>query len=220
MMMKITLFFVSLLLLSNALAQQHDEPHPSGVIHGTANAKDGQPAKNVQLVAFPFGVALGAVVPHTKTNDAGEYRFENLPWWGRYTVFADDEEAGYSNLHRETVSGPSEAEITPEHPEAGLNLSLPPKSGFLRIELTNRETAAGISTMRITVMAAENPGSPLFTLNCHSNRFILLPPDKNLLLHVTSDGFREWDESFGEGKLLLLPSGTKRTIVVQLEPAD
>jgi hypothetical protein len=28
----------------------------------------------------------------------GEYRFENLPWWGGYTVCAEDEEAGTQAL--------------------------------------------------------------------------------------------------------------------------
>jgi hypothetical protein len=49
--------------------------------------------------------------------------------------------------------------------------------------------------MATAVMPMENPDSPLFTMSCHSNHLILLPPDKSLLLHVTSDGYREWDES-------------------------
>jgi hypothetical protein len=28
--------------------------------------------------------------PTTKTNDAGEYRFENIPWLSRYTIYAED----------------------------------------------------------------------------------------------------------------------------------
>jgi hypothetical protein len=97
---------------------------------------------------------------------------------------------------------------------------LPPKYGFLKIDLTNRRTGGGISTMRVTVMAAEKPESPLFAAYWDSKRAVLLPPDRDLLLHITADGFHECDDSGGEGKLLFLPSGTKRTIVVQLEPAD
>jgi hypothetical protein len=67
-------------------------------------------------------------------------------------------------------------------------------------------------------MSMENPESPLFTMSCYSNHVILVPPDKNLLLHVTSDGFREWDESVGRGKPLHLSSGTRLTLAVQLEP--
>ncbi|HEV2991035.1 MAG TPA: hypothetical protein VG759_21530 [Candidatus Angelobacter sp.] len=79
--MKITRLFIGLLLVSSAAAQNDHEPYPSGVIYGTAIAKDGQPARNVRLLAFPLGIS-GALIPHTKTNDAGQYRFENLPWGG------------------------------------------------------------------------------------------------------------------------------------------
>src|SRR5712691_7223405 len=84
--MKTPFVLVGFLLLATAVAQQHDEPRPKGVIYGIAVGQDGQPAREIGLTADPLGVALGAVLPHVKTNDKGEYRFENLPWWGRYTV--------------------------------------------------------------------------------------------------------------------------------------
>ena len=80
-MVKTALVFVGLFLLAAASAQQNDEPHPKGVIYGIAIGQDGQPAKRIGLTAEPLGVPLGAVLPHTRTNDAGEYRFENIPWW-------------------------------------------------------------------------------------------------------------------------------------------
>jgi len=44
----------------------------------------------------------------------------------------------------------------------------------------------------VALMPMENPESPLFTMSCYSSHVILVPPDKNLLLHVTSDGYHEW----------------------------
>jgi hypothetical protein len=84
----------------------------------------------------------------------------------------------------------------------------------------NRSSGADISTKQIALMPAENPESPLFIMRSRSNRPILIPPDKPLLLHVTSDGFREWEESIGAGKPIYLPSGTRLTLDVQLEPVD
>jgi hypothetical protein len=78
--------------------------------------------------------------------------------------------------------------------------------------------------MTITVAPIEKPDSHVFndpgvfTMSCDSDRMILVPPDRNLLLHVKSDGFREWDESSGTGKPVNVPSGNRLTLDVQLDP--
>src|SRR6267378_3907814 len=178
--MKTTLVFVGFLLLATAVAQQHDKPHLKGVIYGIAIGQDGQPAKGIGLTACPLGVPLGAKLPHVKSTDKGEYRFENLPWWGRYTVYAEDEDAGYSSFSTLPAgdSHLSEVELSPEHREAELKFYLPPKAGFLQVHLTNRRTGVGISEMEVSVMTMENPESPLFTMSCYANHVILVPPDK------------------------------------------
>ena len=218
--MKTPLVFVGLLLLA-ASAQQNDEPRPKGEIYAIAIGQDGLPAKRVGLTAEPLGVGLGAMLPHTRTNNAGEYRFENVPWWGRYTVYGDDENEGYSSFSTGPAgdSNPPEVEITPEHPEAELKVLLPPKAGFIQIHLTNQRKGAGISGMRVALMSAESPASPVLTMSCYSNHVILIPPDKSLLLHISSDGFREWNESIGKGKPVHLASGARLKMDVQLEPA-
>jgi hypothetical protein len=64
--MKTALVFVGFLLLSTAVAQQHDKPHPKGIIYGIAIGQDGQPVKGIGLTACPLGVPLGAKLPHVK----------------------------------------------------------------------------------------------------------------------------------------------------------
>ena len=59
---------------------------------------------------------------------------------------------------------------------------------------------------------------PFFSESCYSNKVILIPPDKSLLLHISSDGFHEWNESVGKGKLIHLASGARLKLDVQLEP--
>ncbi len=192
------------------------------MIYGVVTRQDGSPASHLGLTASPLGVPIGAVLPHTRTNDTGQYRFENLPWWGRYTVYADDQDAGYSSFS----TGPSgdahprEVEISPEHRQAELNLTLPPKAGFLEIHLTNAKTGAVIPAMRIAVMRPGKPDRLLFAAGCSSKGVILMPPNKDVLLHVTADGFREWNESIGRGKPLRLASGTRLRLAVQLEPSN
>jgi hypothetical protein len=169
-----------------------------------------------------LGGALAARLPHTKTNDAGEYRFENLPWWGRYTVYAEDEEAGYSIFSTGQAGDgqPQEVEVTPENREAEFRVFLPPPAGFLKIELTNQKTGDDISAMQVELMRSDQPKSFLFTMSCASTRIVLIPPDQDLLLHVSADGFREWQESAGEGKPIRLTSGARVKLNVQLVPLN
>jgi hypothetical protein len=162
------------------------------------------------------------VLPHSVTNGQGEYRFASLPWWGRYTVYADDEEAGYSLFSTGGAgqSEPPEAEITPNHHEAEVNVRLPPKAGFLRVNLTDRRTGAAITSMRAVVMRPTVPASLVYSISCSSAQVLLLPPDNVLLLHITSDGFQEWAASIGIGKALRLASGEHLTLDVQLDPSE
>ncbi len=157
--------------------------------------KVGTIRKGFAMVEIPMD-AMQLSGPWEKSR-SGEV--ENFPWCCRYTVFANDEEAGL--LRPWTggpISGPPEIEITPEHREAELDRFLPPKSGFLKIQLTKRRTGDSISEMRITVMATENTKSPLPSTDWNSSRAILLPPDRNLLLRkALSDLHRPLGESEG-----------------------
>ena len=219
--MKTILAFVGLFLLGAAAARQQDESGPKGVIHGSVIGQDGKPAKGIALEAWPLGVPLAARLPMTRTNDVGEYRFEKIPWSGKYSVRAEDDDAGYSIFSTgEGRNEPPEVELTPEHPEAEMKVYLPPKAGFLHIRLTNRRTGAVISGMRVALAPMESPEQQVFSISCDSKHVVLIPPEKNLLLHVTSDGYREWDGSVGGGKPLHLASGVRLTLDIQLDPID
>src|SRR5215469_8052269 len=208
-------------LLVAGVAQQQDESGPKGVIHGIVIGQDGKPAKGVELEAWPLGIGLAAKLPRTSTNDVGEYRFEKIPWWGKYSVQVEDDDAGYSVFSTgEGRNDPPEVELTPEHPEAEMRVYLPPKAGFLHIRLTNRRTGAGISGMQVALAPMESPEQQGFSMTCYSNHVVLIPPDKHLVLHVTSDGYRGGDGSAGRGKPLHLASGARLTLDIQLDPLD
>lgn len=200
----------------------------NAVVYGIVRTSDGKRASNLGLVAMPLGISLNTSLPRTQTNDSGEYRFEHLPWWGSYEVFADDEKAGYSSSSTGTkpASEPSTVEVTTERPMAEFNFSLPPKAGFVQIHLTNRRSGEGIRVMIIAVKPLENPDAKLFrdpvvfTMSCGSDRPVLVPPNRNLLLHVGADGFREWDDSRGLGKPINVLSGDRLNLNVQLEPTE
>jgi hypothetical protein len=210
-------------LLTSGSAFQNPEEAPSpGVIYGVAFGRDGLPAKKIGLSAFPLGVALAARLPQTQTNEAGQYRFENLAF-GKYSVFADDEQAGYSIWRTRTNNGdgrPSEVELTAKIPEANFQYYLPPAAGFLSFHLTNQRSGETIPSMEIRVILDENPPTELYSMGCYSNRVVLIPANKHLLVHVTAKGFQEWKESARNGKQFYLESAERLTVDVPLDALD
>ena len=205
------------------LAAQNQATQSSyrGVIYGTVITREGRPAKGLTLNAQPLGVALAMALPWTKTNDAGEFRFEHLEL-GRYTVYAEDKEAGYS-MFSTGPSGPGnlpEVELTEGHPSAEFNVHLPPPAGFLIFHLANRSTGAAISGVEVTVMSGDATPKLIFGGGFSLPDPILVPSDRDLLLHVSSWGFKEWEESVGAGKHIRIAPGSRVTLDVQLEASN
>jgi len=210
---------LSLVSLVSTGAQPREQA-VAGVIQGTVIGNDGTPVRDIRLTASPLGVPLVTVLPTTRTDQTGNYRFQRLAWWGRYTVYADDPDAGFSFVSTGPAGPgtPPEVTVSPEHPEARLDLRLPPKAGFVRIHLTNKQTGTVISGLEVTVMSSQAPPRLIFSTSCSSDSPVLIPPDKDLLLHVTSSGFHEWDESAATGKPIHVPSGNTVELYVQLAP--
>lgn len=212
------LFLVVLLLPGFAHGQ---EAVANGKIYGVVVTATGEPARNVRLTArFAFPGGHSGDFPHARTNNAGEYQFQKLPIWGSYVIYADDEAAGYSRISTGPIGGQSSGvEITPEHPASQYDFSLPPRAGLIRVRLRNRGTGVIIPNMTISVLPVDNQGFR-FTTSCRSDHPILIPPDRSLLIHVSADGFREWDESRESGWPINVPSGQSIMLDVELDPSD
>src|SRR5438270_913727 len=198
--MRVCSFITVCLSLTNASAMQAQQQ--TGVVYGIAFLSDGQPANLIGLKAYPSGAfVMAGILPSTKTDEQGHYSFENLPF-GRYAVFGDDENAGYSATSRppHLDDQVNDVEISLQHPAAELTVNLPPKAGFVRIHLINRVTGTNIKNVEVEVMSSDKPESLVFNESCAADHVILVPPDKHLLLHVNSPGFREWSESIGVGR--------------------
>jgi hypothetical protein len=211
--MKTALKLACLLFVATAFARD------GGTIHGKAIDANGQPIPHLSLRAAPLGVVLGTAVPETITNEKGEYRFERLQ--GRYTVLAEDEAAGYTTCSKTGgITHPAEVELTSDRWEAELQLKLPPKAAFLKVNLTNRRTGAPIPTVDVSVMDGTAPSSLICGTNRSTSHAFVLPPDRDILVHITSPGFREWDLTVGAGKPIHAASGAEVVLNVQLEPSN
>jgi hypothetical protein len=200
-------------------------PECNGVIHGPVFDLSGERVKGIKIEAWPLGVDLSAVLPTVNTDQEGEYRFENVcP--GRYTAIVEDKKAGYpasSPTLNEFLYGTSIAEVrlTAKHPEAELPVYLPPKPGFIQVHIINGNTKAGVRKFSVKLKVPGQHIAPEISYESDAileEHEIQVPPDRDVILRVTAQGFHEWSESARHGKLIRVPSGTESTLEVELEP--
>jgi hypothetical protein len=194
----------------------------SGTISGVVIDRDGVPAKGLRLAAvMQCPSSCSSSMSETITSQGGEYRFQPLPL-GKYAVFSDSTKAGYRWLSPPTAKI---VELTVDHPNAELRMDLPPKVGIVTIHLTDRTTGTFIPRGLVKVKAADAPDSSWSEVWADSSNCLFfpdcaisVPPDMQLLVRVSSTGFHEWDEGAGEGKPILVHSGTRLTLDIQLDP--
>lgn len=210
-----TLLSLFLFVVAGAMPQD-SAPQSKGAIYGVLVDENNQPAKGIGVTVAPSGLGLGGRLPGVITDQNGHYRIGNLSGWGKYTVYPEDWGAGYSIFVNSEFH---EATISPEHPEAELNFRLPPRAGFLDFHLTNRKTGKQIGDLEVKMLLAADPPVFLSATSQPSTTPVLVVPDKGLLIHVTANGFKEWDRSAGNGLPILVKSGDHLKLDVQLEPA-
>lgn len=224
--MKRFLAIVPLLFAFPASGQHYpQEPQCRGVIHGVVLGQNGQPVSDLNVILYPLGVDLGVLLPQMKTDQRGEYRFEHV-CSGRYSVFIEDEKAGYPYsspyLNRFLYGGRiPEVKITDTSLDAQLPVNVPPKPAQLQVRLTNSKTKARILRADIDLRVSRKRRLTTYcdeSISCDSKPFFLVPPDQDVLLHVTSNGFHEWKESAGRGKPIRVRSGEILTIDAALDP--
>jgi hypothetical protein len=222
--MKTALVLAVLSLTVGASGQEPKQPSDgllTGTIYGVVIDPDGQPAKGMRLAAVMQCNSCEFWMSQTITSQGGEYHFRPLPL-GKYAVFSDNTKAGYPWLSPPPTTI---VELTADHPNAELRVDLPPKVGILMIHLTDRTTGAFIPRVLVRMKVPDAPDSRWSEVWADSSNCLLfpdcairVPPDKQLLVHVLSTGFHEWDESAGKGKPLLVHSGARLTWDIQLEP--
>ena len=219
--MKVAALLFGLVFFVSLGIPQENYPNAKAVIFGHVVDQNNQPAKQIEVEGMPLGVALGAILPRSRTDENGNYRL-GVPWWGRYTVYANDLNAGYSSFTTPPADPDHLAEVTvsTDHPQAEFDFQLPRKAGFLHFHLTNAKTGAPISRIEVTVALKGPPARLVYSDGTSADKSFLVPSNKDVLLHVTSWGYKEWDKSVGGGKAIRLAPGAELTLNVKLNPAS
>jgi hypothetical protein len=144
-----TIFAIFLLDLPAVTPGQSvsQRPECGGVLHGVVLDRQGKPVPDIRLLAYPVGVHIEGVLARTRTNQAGEYRFEHLcP--DKYTAFPDDEKAGYefsSPWPFEFFSGrpAKQVKLDSKHPSGEISISLFPKPAQVEVFVATKASALG-----------------------------------------------------------------------------
>ena len=114
-----------------------------------------------------------------------------------------------------------EVRLTTRNPQADQAVYVPPKPGLMHVQIVNRETRAEIWKFSLTLMVPGQQSAPEISFGFDDDvkdHEIEVPPDKDVIFHVTADGFSEWSQSTGQGKGIRVPSGTKTMLEAELEP--
>jgi hypothetical protein len=223
-LIKILCLVVSFLLATSAFAQDaFQSPKCKGVLRGEAARENGQRVVGLDLTLEPLGVDFDHVLPRTKTERTGRYRFEHIcP--SRYTVRVEGEGHGhpayYHLIFRQLTSRVHEVRLTAEHLDANLPVDVPPKPDWLVVRAIDRQTKAEISDVTVRMTLPGTPNNPLSELGPASREGVPVPPDRDVLVHLNSDGFREAKETEGSGKVVHISSGTRVTMRAHLDPLN
>jgi hypothetical protein len=220
------LFVILLLTPIETMAQRSvQSPQCKGGLEGVVSDNDGQPARGINVVAWPLGVDLGIFLPNARTDEAGKYRFGNLcP--NRYTVLVDDQKSGYPYMSPglfEFLYGRrvSEVKLTAKHVLAELTVQLPPRPGSIRIHVTDRTTNDELREFVVRLIVPRQHHRPVIELQFSReiiDREIGVPPDKDFILQIIADGFHKWSDNVDGRELVHVRAGEQITLEAPLEP--
>jgi len=229
--MKIFCAAIPLLLALSAFGQGHiskqhrPETQCHGVIHGVVIGQDGEPFGGVTLILEPAG-DYNYVLPETKTDQKGEYRFERV-CGGKWGVFVRDKDVGYPQSGRQLYRflygrWSPHVKITNVNLDVKFDVNVPPKPGILIVRAIDSKTKSKITNLEVELKVnrerdATFPCKGLGMSSCESDP-ALVPPNKDVKLHVKSEGFYEWKASAGRGKVIHLLPGEVMTLDVELDP--
>lgn len=111
--------------------------------------------------------------------------------------------------------------LTSQNPSVRLDWKIPFKAGFLRLHVPGSRTGSESSpmTFRLVVRSRPQLGMTSLTIPGHMEERVitlLLPPDEDVLLTLSSPGHLSWPEDESDGMLLHLGSGATENLMVPL----
>jgi hypothetical protein len=214
------LVLVGMLLLAPMVYCQSGE----GTITGTVVDEQGTPISGATIwCAIDEGQQMTGTAGGL-SDKTGKFQVGHLPW-NKYTVSATKRAEGYGGNEAgayQTVT------LTSAQPSADVVVKLGPKEGILVPTVSDKVTGERLFDFTVHSTVEEFEGQ---THNTSSGSWgvsrwtkqVLLPSNKDVMLHITKSGYRTWwymdpSQPNGPGMLRLQP-GEVKELNIELEPA-
>jgi hypothetical protein len=188
-----------------------------GSICGVFQDENGLPAADTWMTAIYIGSHSGPF-SGSKTDADGRYCITGLSL-GEYAVSADDEKKGYPLLNIQFFTQRSReprVTLTTDVPNAHIDGRIPFKAGFLSLVLMDSEAGKPIASMSVNLSVRSDPDHRWMHINTISDRILLIPPNEDVYVTVTSPGFSTWPDDGSKGALLNFLPGQRQTLRISL----
>lgn len=192
-----------------------------GTICGTLYDENGQPSAATGVAARYIGPHSGPY-PAGKTDASGHYCLKGVSF-GEYVLYASDEGKGYPDQDTQFYaphSPESRVTLSAANPNGKVDGHIPYKAGFLTINLTESGTGKPLKDMAVDLALRSDPEHRYMHMSTSSDQILLVPPNEDVYIDVTSLGFETWPHDGSKGVLLSFLPGQKRVLTVSLRRAD
>lgn len=194
-----------------------------GTITGAVVNEQGEPISGATIwCSLDKGNQVTGVTSG-KSDTTGKFQLEHLPF-DTYIVSATKHAEGYGDR-----SQVSEATLTPERPSATVVMNLGPKRAMLIPTVLDKVTGKPVFDYSVQWIVEEFEGQTHGTESgswgvSRLTKQVLLPPNKDVMLHVTKPGYRTWwymdpSQPNGPGIMRLQPGEIKQ-LTIELEPSE
>lgn len=190
----------------------------TGSICGMVLNEHGQRAALVHVTAFYMGPHTGIMDGGT-TDENGQYCLEGVRF-GEYVMSADDPKKGYPPMVYSFFSeDPPNVPVVLSAltPKAHADWQIPFKAAVIRIKLTDAMTGKPLINMSYTLALRIRPETYLHGSSAASQD-LLIPPNQDVLLTVTADGYQRWPDDGTKTRIVNLAPGTIQNFDIALRP--
>ena len=186
------LSLLELMSIPVVVAQKKDA---TGLVYGIVIYQDKKPAKGATVYATPLGRPIGAVIPHADSDDTGYYAIR-IPrsWFGNFAVAAKKEDEDYPDMSKQFYSDGKFQTVTisASHPEANVVIRLGPQAGVLRGTVVDAHSDESLSPCVEFRRAAKLNNFLSGSGLVKPTYKLLIPPDTDVLMQISLDGYRTW----------------------------